>query len=216
MNKKEIQALREKYIQPTMSEQDLNPDVSIQFMNWFKDAVDQQVMEPNAMSLATVSQNGQPTVRVVLFKGLTERSGISFYTNYQSRKGKDLLANPFAAVVFCWLPLARQIRIEGRIVKLSPEESESYFHSRPRGSQLGAWISDQSDPIDNREVLLQRKVEVEKRFADQAVIPLPPNWGGYELIPVRYEFWQGNADRLHDRFQYQLEEGHWHIQRLAP
>lgn len=216
MKKEEIQELREKYVRPALRRHDLKLDAFEQFMDWFREAVEAQVPEPNAMSFASVSQNGQPTVRVLLFKGMTERKGFSFYTNYNSRKAKDLLANPFGAMTFCWLPLAKQIRLEGRIVKLPPEESEAYFHSRPRGSQIGAWVSDQSDVIENRDILVQRALEMEQKYADVDVVPIPLDWGGYELIPSRFEFWQGNDDRLHDRFQYELNEGEWSIDRLAP
>lgn len=216
MKKEVIQALREKYVSPFLRKSDLNENPFDQFLEWFQAAIEAKVPEPNAMSLATVSQNNQPTLRVVLFKGLSDRNGFNFYTNYSSRKAKDLLANPFGALTFCWLELGKQIRLEGRIVKLPPEESEAYFHSRPRGSQIGAWVSDQSDVIENREVLMDKAVEIEKRFADMDVIPLPPDWGGYELLPHRIEFWQGNDDRLHDRFVYSNEENNWLISRLAP
>ncbi|MCL4150961.1 UNVERIFIED_CONTAM: hypothetical protein GTU68_016141 [Idotea baltica] len=194
----------------------MNSNAMIQFNQWFREAVDADMVEPNAMSLATVSSNGQPTLRTVLYKGLTKENGISFYTNYDSRKAKDILANPFGALLFCWLPMVRQIRVEGRIKKLSPEQSESYFHSRPRGSQIGAWVSNQSSEIESRDVLATRKEEIELRFKDVDKIPLPPFWGGYQLVPHRIEFWQGNDDRLHDRFSYELVEEIWEMVRLAP
>lgn len=216
MKKEEIQALRQKYRRPMLLEDEMDADGMVQFKHWFNDAVKAEMLEPNAMSLATVSPNGQPTLRVVLFKGLTDNNGLSFYTNYDSRKAKDIAKNPFGALLFCWLPMVRQIRIEGRIQKLSPEQSEQYFHSRPRGSQIGAWVSHQSEVIVNRNLLASRTSEIENRFKEEKKIPLPPFWGGYELIPHRFEFWQGNDDRLHDRFSYDLVEGVWEMNRLAP
>jgi pyridoxamine 5'-phosphate oxidase len=167
------------------------------------------------MSLATATPDGKPAVRIVLLKGLSEQ-GFSFFTNYASEKGRQIEANPHAALVLFWVQLERQIRIEGRVERTSREESEEYFHSRPRGSQLSAWASRQSDVIDARRVLEARLAKMEERYAGGEV-PLPPHWGGYRLVPDTIEFWQGRANRLHDRFRYRRQEdGSWLIERLAP
>ncbi len=216
MKNSDIQALREDYSHPALRRDHLHSDAFDQFFDWFRHANEQQVPEPNAMTLSTVSQAGIPSARVVLLKGVTERKGISFYTNYDSRKAREINSNPFGALTFCWLQLARQICIQGRIVKLPVSESEEYFHSRPRGSQVGAWVSIQSEIIENRDVLQKKLAAFEEKFAGQETIPLPPNWGGYELIPTSFEFWQGNDDRLHDRFLYELHDGAWTINRLSP
>ena len=216
MKNKQIEALREKYILPVLRKSHLSEDVFEQFLNWFRLAADAGVPEPNAMTLATVNHAGLPSARIVLFKSLTDRKGFSFYTNYESAKARDMRVNPFACLLFCWLPLARQIRIEGLVKKVPESESEAYFHSRPRGSQIGAWVSKQSEKIDSRDLLIQKQTEFENKFANMEVIPIPPNWGGYEMIPNKIEFWQGNENRLHDRFVYELEEGLWSISRLSP
>ena len=216
MNRDDIQSLRAHYVNQVIRKEELAADAFEQFMIWFKDAVDSQILEPNAMTLATVGHGGVPSARVLLFKGITDRKGLAFYTNYDSRKAREIKGNPFAAMVFNWLPLARQIRVEGRLEKLPMKESEAYFNSRPRGSQIGAWTSLQSAIIENRNVLERNLASFEKKFENEQVIPLPPNWGGYELIPNRFEFWQGNADRLHDRFIYDRMDGSWAIYRLSP
>lgn len=187
-----------------------------QFMTWFRLAVEAEVIEPNAMTLATVNHANIPSARTVLFKSLTERNGFSFYTNYGSAKARDLAVNPFASLLFCWLPLARQVRIEGQVKKMPTEESEAYFHSRPRGSQIGAWTSFQSEKIESRDVLVEKQTAFEKKFENVDVIPIPPYWGGYELVPDKFEFWQGNENRLHDRFVYELHNASWSIARLSP
>lgn len=194
---------------------DLDPDPIKQFANWFTAAIEAQIRDVNAMSLATVSAEGRPSVRIVLLKGF-DHDGFVFFTNYESEKGRDLAANPYAALGFYWIELDRQIRISGKTETISREESERYFHSRPVGSQLGAWASRQSEIVDARRVLDARMAQMTERFAGKP-IPLPPHWGGYRLKPDQMEFWQGRANRLHDRFRYTLKgDGTWAIDRLSP
>lgn len=194
---------------------DLDPDPIKQFATWFNGAIEAQIRDVNAMSLATVSPAGRPSVRIVLLKGF-DHSGFVFFTNYDSEKGRDLAANPHAAACFYWIELDRQVRITGTVEKTDREESEHYFHSRPLGSQLGAWASRQSEPVDARRVLDARMAQITERFEGKT-IPLPPHWGGFRIKPDRIEFWQGRPNRLHDRFRYVLEaEGGWHIERLSP
>lgn len=172
------------------------------------------IRDVNAMSLATATTNAQPDVRIVLLKGF-DQAGFVFFTNYESEKGRQLTENPQAALAFYWIELDHQIRIAGTIEKTSREESASYFHSRPLGSQLGAWASRQSEVIDGRRVLNAQLAEVTERFADKE-IPLPPHWGGFRLTPRTIEFWQGRANRLHDRFRYRRDGNAWQIDRLSP
>lgn len=194
---------------------DLDPDPIKQFGNWFTAAIELGIRDVNAMSLATAATDAKPSVRIVLLKGF-DRDGFVFFTNYESEKGKQLDANPSAALGFYWIEMDRQIRISGDVEKTSREESERYFHSRPLASQLGAWASRQSEVIDARRILDARMAEMTERFADKPV-PLPPHWGGYRLIPQTIEFWQGRANRLHDRFRYTRQpDGAWQIDRLAP
>ena len=194
---------------------DLNPDPIKQFGNWFTAAIEAGIRDVNAMSLATAGPDAKPSVRIVLLKSF-DQHGFVFFTNYESEKGKQLEENPFAALGFYWIELDRQIRINGRAEKTSREESESYFHSRPLGSQLGAWASHQSEVIDGRRVLDARFAETSERYADKPV-PLPPHWGGFRMKPERFEFWQGRPNRLHDRFRYTRKtDGRWQIDRLAP
>lgn len=194
---------------------DLDPDPIKQFSNWFTAAIEAGIRDINAMSLATATPDGRPSVRIVLLKGF-DQDGFVFFTNYQSEKGKQLDANPRAALGFYWIELDRQIRVNGAAEKTSREESEHYFHSRPPGSQLGAWASRQSEVIDGRRVLDARMAEVTERYRDKP-IPLPPQWGGYRLKPEAIEFWQGRANRLHDRFRYtRRADGTWCIERLSP
>jgi pyridoxamine 5'-phosphate oxidase len=186
-----------------------------QFTLWFDDAaVDPAVVEANAMQVATVGADGKPSVRTVLLKGLDAR-GIVFFTNYDSAKGRDIEANPNAAAVFAWLAHERQVRFGGPIVQVSAAETDAYFASRPRGSQLGAWASPQSEIVTSREELERAYAEVEARFAGGPV-PTPPRWGGYRIAPQYVEFWQGRADRLHDRLRYRHDGRRWLIERLAP
>ena len=194
---------------------DLDPDPIKQFSNWFTAAIEAEIRDVNATSLATAGHDGKPTVRIVLLKGF-DSDGFVFFTNYESEKGVQLEANPYAALAFYWIELDRQIRISGKAEKTSREESERYFRSRPVGSQLGAWASRQSEVLDGRRVLDARMAEVTERYADKP-IPLPPHWGGYRVIPDVIEFWQGRPNRLHDRFRYRLQsDGSWLIERLAP
>jgi pyridoxamine 5'-phosphate oxidase len=194
---------------------DLDPDPIKQFSNWFTAAIEAEIRDVNAMSLATAGRDGKPTVRIVLLKGF-DQDGFVFFTNYESEKGVQLEANPYAALAFYWIELDRQIRISGKAEKTSREESERYFRSRPIGSQLGAWASRQSEVLDGRRVLDARMAEMTERFGDKP-IPLPPHWGGYRVIPDMMEFWQGRPNRLHDRFRYRLQsDGSWLIERLAP
>jgi pyridoxamine 5'-phosphate oxidase len=193
----------------------LNPDPIKQFGNWFTAAIEAGIGDVNAMSLATAAPDARPSVRIVLLKGF-DQDGFVFFTNYESEKGKQLEANPYAALAFYWIELDRQIRVSGKVEKTSREESQTYFHSRPVGSQLSAWASRQSKVLDGRRVLDARLAEMTERFGDKP-IPLPPHWGGYRLKPDRIEFWQGRPNRLHDRFRYTRQTGGaWLIERLAP
>ena len=201
--------------EPGLRRRDLDPDPIKQFGNWFTAAIEAQIRDVNAMSLATATASGRPSVRIVLLKGF-DHDGFVFFTNYESEKGKQLGQNPYAALGFYWIELDRQIRISGKTVQTSREESERYFHSRPLGSQLGAWASRQSEVLDARRVLDARMAQMTERFAGKPV-PLPPHWGGYRLKPDQMEFWQGRTNRLHDRFRYTLQtEGKWLLERLSP
>lgn len=194
---------------------DVDPDPIKQFGNWFTAAIEAGIRDVNAMSLATAGRNGRPSVRIVLLKGF-DQDGFVFFTNYESEKGRQLEENAHAALAFYWIELDRQIRISGPAERTSREESERYFHSRPIGSQLGAWASKQSEVVDGRRVLDARMAEMTERFGD-GPISLPPHWGGYRVRPERIEFWQGRANRLHDRFRYTRKaDNSWKIDRLAP
>lgn len=196
-------------------ESDLAADPFSQFQRWLDDVQAENVSDWQAMSLATATRDGQPSVRIVYLRGWNER-GFLFYTNYDSRKGRELADNPQAAAVLHWKELERQVRIEGTVSKTSAEESDAYFAGRPRESCIGAWASDQSQPLANRTVLEQRTEEIEKRFADQP-IPRPQNWGGLRLVAESIEFWQGGVARLHDRLIYRLQpDRSWRLERLAP
>ena len=232
-----ISDMRREYQAGDMERADLDSDPLRQFQRWFEQAsashggrmrkfcVDiykafaalfgAEPLEANAMSLATVGGDGQPSVRTVLLKGVDPR-GFIFYTNYGSRKARELSENPRGALVFYWPEIERQVCIAGSVRQISREESEKYFHSRPRGSQIGAWASDQSAIVSGREELEEKFRRIEKEFAGKQ-IPIPPNWGGYLLMPVRIEFWQGRPSRMHDRFCYtRTEDGQWRIERLSP
>jgi pyridoxamine 5'-phosphate oxidase len=194
---------------------DLDPNPIRQFANWFTAAIEASIRDVNAMSLATAGRDARPSVRIVLLKSF-DQDGFVFFTNYESAKGKQLDANPYAALGFYWIELDRQIRISGKVEKTSREESQAYFHSRPVGSQLGAWASRQSEIVDARRVLDARMAEMTERFRKKR-IPLPAHWGGYQLKPDVMEFWQGRPNRLHDRFRYtRLANESWQIDRLAP
>lgn len=206
--------LRKDYSLSGLLEKDLARDPFRQFEKWFQEAEAAKLVEPNAMTLATATKDGRPSARTVLLKGVDGR-GFVFYTNYESRKGRELAENPRASLVFPWIALERQVVVEGSLTKLTREESAAYFHSRPRASQLGAWVSQQSSIITGRAVLEDAMKALEKKHAG-AEIPLPPAWGGYRLAPESVEFWQGRRSRLHDRLRYRREAGAWIVERLAP
>jgi pyridoxamine 5'-phosphate oxidase len=206
---------RYEHAERGLRRRDLDADPIKQFSNWFTAAIEAQIRDVNAMSLATAGPDGKPSVRIVLLKGF-DQDGFVFFTNYQSEKGKQLEENPNAALGFYWIELDRQIRISGRAEKTSREESERYFHSRPLGSQLGAWASRQSEVVDARRILDARFAEISERYVGKSV-PLPPHWGGFRVRPDRFEFWQGRPNRLHDRFRYiRTADDVWQIHRLAP
>ena len=210
----DLTALRQEYFTHGLRRIDLDPDPIRQFGIWYNAAVEVGIAEVNAIGLATVTENGQPTTRMVLLKSF-DPEGFVFYTNYLSEKARHLEKNPGAGLVIHWKELDRQIRIDGIAEKVTREESARYFHSRPIGSQLGAWVSHQSEVIDARRMLEARLAELEERFAGQE-IPCPKNWGGYRVKPERIEFWQGRPNRLHDRFRYTRTGESWRIDRLAP
>ena len=210
-----IADLRRNYTLAGFSEADAAISPIDQFKIWFQQAVDANLTEPNAMTLATISSEGKPSARIVLLKDVDDR-GFVFFTNYESVKGQHLLENPQAALVFFWIELERQVRVEGKAEKVSSAESDAYFSTRPRGSQLGAWVSKQTEVIASREVLQSKLEELEPKYADKE-IPRPPHWGGFRLIPSEFEFWQGRPNRLHDRLRYRLaENGNWIRERLSP
>ena len=209
-----LAAMREDYRQGGLSEAGVAADPITQFQRWFDAAVDGGVYEPNGMTLATVGEDGQPSARVVLLKGLDAR-GLAFYTNKESRKGRQIAANARAALTFWWGPLERQVRFEGTISDVAADEADAYYASRPLGSRIGAWASPQSQVVASRDVLDRTERELTEKYADSEP-PRPPHWGGYRLSPERVEFWQGRSSRLHDRLCYRLAGGEWVIERLAP
>ncbi|MDB5236022.1 MAG: pyridoxine 5-phosphate oxidase [Hymenobacter sp.] len=208
--------LRKNYAQRSLSETDVLPDAVRQFRVWLDEALAAKLEEPTALTLSTVSAQGQPSSRVVLLKGLPDDAGFLFYTNYDSRKGQELAGDPLAAINFFWPGLERQVRVEGRVEKAPESLSTDYFQSRPRNSQIGAWASPQSQVISSREALEAREAEVAAEFGAQDPLPRPPHWGGYILRPHRVEFWQGRPSRLHDRIVYEQEGNSWKRSRLAP
>jgi pyridoxamine 5'-phosphate oxidase len=211
----DIAALRKEYSREELTESSVSASPFEQFSRWFDEAMAAELPEPTAMTLATVSESGQPSARVVLLKGITDR-GFIFYSNYASHKGQDLDATPLAALLFFWPELERQIRIEGWVEQLTPEESFAYFSTRPLASQIGAWASEQSSVVPSKAFLEQRYAEMQQRFAD-GTVPLPPTWGGYRVIPATFEFWQGRPSRMHDRIRYRRnEEDVWEVERLSP
>jgi len=210
-----IADLRRDYTLHGLLEEESPVDPFALFASWFDAALQAGVTEPNAMTLATVSASGRPAARVVLLKGVSQ-GGFVLYTNYLSRKGRELDQFPWASLVFLWQQLERQVRVEGRVEKVSDAESDAYFQSRPRSSQIGAWASDQSEPIADRFALAAREREFVERFGD-GPIPRPPHWGGFRVVADRVEFWQGRTSRLHDRLVYSLcSDGSWSRQRLSP
>ena len=212
--KEELARLRYEYQHPPLLEEHLDADPLQAFQGWFQQAVEHEPFEPNAMTLATVDRHGRPSARVVLLKEM-DGQGFTFFTNYASRKGSDIEANSHGCLLFHWPAQQRQVRIEGRLEKLSGAQSDVYFAGRPRAAQLGAWASQQSQPIDSPETL---QLELEKRQLEfgEGPVPRPPHWGGYRLLPESIEFWQGRPSRLHDRLLYHKSELGWSRQRLMP
>ncbi len=199
---------------PALNKSDVDRHPIKQFTKWYDEAIAAGIAEADAMTLATATKDGRPSARIVLLKGFDDR-GFVFYTNYESRKAQDLAENPRACLVAYWLPVKRQVRIEGTVEQVSEEESEEYFQARPLGSRIGAWASNQSEVVESREVLEQRYGELSERYGED--VPRPPHWGGYRIRPEVIEFWQGRDNRLHDRLRYRLQgDGTWLIERLGP
>lgn len=209
-----IADIRRDYMSAGLREADLAADPIAQFLQWFQEASRTETDDVNVMTLATAAPDGRPSARIVLLKGVDD--GFVFYTNYESHKGRELEENPNAALVFWWPTLARQVRIEGGVERVSVEESDAYFRSRPRGSRIGAIASPQSRVIENRDLLAGRVVALEEEYREKEEIPRPHHWGGYRLRPALVEFWQGRESRLHDRLQYRREGDGWIIERLGP
>jgi pyridoxamine 5'-phosphate oxidase len=210
-----IKDLRKEYRRLKLDEAHVDADPIRQFHTWFQEALAAEIQEPHAMALATATPDGRPSLRIVLLRGY-DNHGFTFFTNYESRKGRELAANPHAALAFYWHELERQVRIEGSALRISSEESDAYFQSRPAGSRLGAWASRQSEMITSREVLEAECLELERRYPD-GMIPRPDFWGGFRVVPDCLEFWQGRPSRLHDRLRYlKRDDGSWSLARLSP
>ena len=211
---KNIADIRQDYRLHSLNENDIAADPVDQFTRWWDNAINSEIFEVNAMTLATSTKDGKPSARIVLLKGYDEK-GFVFFTNYESHKGNELAENPYAALVFFWKEIERQIRIEGTVEKISAAENDTYFFSRPEGSRIGAWASPQSAVVENREFLEANAKHYTAEFKNS--IPRPPHWGGYRVMPLKIEFWQGRSNRLHDRIQYtKTTEGSWKAERLAP
>lgn len=209
-----IASIRKVYHMQSLSEKDMNKDPMQQFAMWWQQAIESKIDEPNAMTLATCTSSGKPSARIVLLKGIKENEFI-FFSNYNSRKGKEMEDNPLVSLLFFWKELERQVRIEGPVKKISDEESDEYFSQRPRESQIGAWSSPQSAVIDNRHILQMNYQKYDEQFGTEK-IPRPHHWGGFAVMPQSIEFWQGRPGRLHDRLQYTFSENKWIMKRLAP
>lgn len=211
----DLKHLREEYTQSALDMASSADSPKEQFIQWFKEAQEAGIAEPNAMTLATVAPDGQPKARIVLLKQFDDR-GFVFFTNYDSAKGQEIAFEPRASLLFWWIELQRQVRIEGKLEKIPAEESTEYFQSRPKGSQIGAWASPQSAVIASREPLKEKVLELASAYENADVLPRPDNWGGYVMRPELLEFWQGRGSRLHDRIRYRLEGSEWIKERLAP
>lgn len=215
MSLPDLAAMRARYRADGLIEADLAADPFQQFARWFTDAVGAGLPEPNAMVVSTADAEGRPSSRTVLLKGYGE-DGFVFYTNYDSRKGRELSANPYVSLLFPWHPIARQAIVSGRAVRVSRDETAAYFRTRPHGSQLGAWASEQSSPVGSRAELERRYEELADRWPEDSTVPPPPFWGGLRVVPDRVEFWQGRDNRLHDRLVYEHASGAWTVTRLCP
>ena len=211
----DLASLRKEYSKAALDAKSVLQDPINQFSKWFEEAITAKVPEPNAMNLATVNETGRPASRIVLLKGI-ENYKLVFYTNYQSRKGKELDQHPACALTFFWPELERQVRIEGVASRIDEKRSSTYFQSRPRASQVGAWASPQSSVISDRSILEERAKQIEAKYKEEELLPKPNQWGGYEIDPLMIEFWQGRRSRLHDRILYTKDESGWKINRLAP